>query len=103
MAAEYDLKDRSHVRGKYYKAYRAGHELRINELDGSFKNGGATGLAMQTYLHEGIYKAGSTAPDAEMETFNLERHAVCPNWNYTLRPRSGGQAPAQADPEKERF
>jgi hypothetical protein len=33
-----------------------------------------------------------------MEALNLERDAVCPNWNYTIRPHSGGQPTAQADP-----
>ena len=35
MAVEYDLRDKTHVRGKYYEAYRAGHEVRIKESDGS--------------------------------------------------------------------
>ncbi len=35
MAAEHDLIDKPHVRGKYYEAYQAGHELRIKESDGS--------------------------------------------------------------------
>jgi hypothetical protein len=35
MASEYDLSDKPHVRGKYYEAYRVGHELRIKESDGS--------------------------------------------------------------------
>lgn len=35
VAPEYDLKDRPRVRGKYYEAYRAGHELLIREPDGT--------------------------------------------------------------------
>ena len=35
MAPEYDLKGKPYVRGKYYAAYQAGHELRIKEPDGS--------------------------------------------------------------------
>jgi hypothetical protein len=58
----------------------------------------AAGLAVQAFRHEGVYETGGTVSDAEMETLNLERHAVCPNWNYTIRPRSDGQATAQADP-----
>lgn len=57
-----------------------------------------TGLAVQAFLHDGVYKTGGTVSDAEMEALNLERHTVCPNWNYTIRPLSRGQAPAQANP-----
>ncbi len=35
VATEYDLTGKPHVRGKYYKAYKAGHEVRIKESDGS--------------------------------------------------------------------
>jgi len=59
-----------------------------------------TGLVVQAFLHEGVYKTGGTVSDAEMETLNIERHVICPNWNYTIRPRSGGQAQAQLDPAK---
>jgi Rhodopirellula transposase DDE domain len=59
-----------------------------------------TGLEVQAFLQEGTYATGGTVSDAEMETLNLERHAVCPNWNYTLRPHSGGQSAAVTDPAK---
>ena len=48
----------------------------------------ATGLTVRAALHEGAYQTGERVPDAEMATLNLTRHAVCPAWNYTLRPRS---------------
>ena len=36
MATEYDLKTmKGGVRGKYYKAYRAGHVVRIHKTDGT--------------------------------------------------------------------
>jgi len=57
-----------------------------------------TGLAVEAFLHEAVYKTGGTVSDAEMDTLSIERHAVCPNWNYTIRPRSGGQTTVQADP-----
>jgi len=57
-----------------------------------------TGLAVEAFLHEGVYKTGGTVSDADMETLNIERHAVCPNWNYTLRPRSREQTTADAHP-----
>jgi hypothetical protein len=31
--------------------------------------------------------------DKLMRTLNLERHPVCPAWNYTLRPRPGAASP----------
>jgi hypothetical protein len=47
-----------------------------------------TGLTVTAALHDGVYQTGERVSDAEMATLNLERHAVCPTWNYTLRPRS---------------
>jgi len=46
-----------------------------------------TGLTVRAALHEGLYKTGESVSDADMATLNLERHAICPTWNYTLRPR----------------
>jgi hypothetical protein len=60
----------------------------------------ATGLAVHACLHEGVYKTGSTVADAEMETLNIERHIVCPNWNYTLRPRSADRLTPEPEPAK---
>jgi len=47
-----------------------------------------TGLTVKGSLLEGVYETGQSVSDAEMKKLNLERHTVCPNWNYTLRPRS---------------
>ncbi len=47
-----------------------------------------TGLTVSAALHAGVYQTGERVADAEMASLNLERHAVCPTWNYTLRPRS---------------
>jgi hypothetical protein len=49
-----------------------------------------TGLEVRAFLQDGVYKTGQSVSDAEMKALNLERHAVCPNWNYTLRPRPMG-------------
>lgn len=56
-----------------------------------------TGLAVEAFLHEGVYTTGDSVSDAEMKTLNLEHHAVCPNWNYTIRPRSDGQPTTHTD------
>jgi hypothetical protein len=50
----------------------------------------ATGLTVRAALHDGTYRTGERVTDAELTSLNLERHAVCPTWNYTLRPRSTG-------------
>jgi Rhodopirellula transposase DDE domain len=47
----------------------------------------ATGLTVHAALQAGTYQTGERVSDAEMATLNLEPHAVCPTWNYTLRPR----------------
>lgn len=46
-----------------------------------------SGLTVEAFLHEGVYLTGQRVSDEEMQALNLERHAVCPAWNYTLRPR----------------
>jgi hypothetical protein len=51
-----------------------------------------TGLQVQAFLHEGVYETGISVSDAEMKTLNLERHTVCPNWNYTIRPHADATA-----------
>jgi hypothetical protein len=47
----------------------------------------ATGLTVSASLLDGDYPKGQTVSNAEMAQLNLDRHSVCPNWNYTLRPR----------------
>jgi hypothetical protein len=53
-----------------------------------------TGLTVQAHLDTQRYPTGETVSDTEMATLQLERHAVCPRWNYTIRPRprAGGTA-----------
>ena len=57
-----------------------------------------TGLTVRAALHDGAYQTGERVSDAEMATLNLTRHDVCPNWNYTLRPRS--TTPPHAGPNR---
>jgi hypothetical protein len=47
------------------------------------------GLTVEAVLHPVRYETGWSVTDKLMRTLNLERHAVCPAWNYTLRPRPG--------------
>ena len=46
------------------------------------------GLAVTAVLQPGDYPTGQKITDAEMAALNLEHHAVCPTWNYTIRPRT---------------
>lgn len=45
------------------------------------------GLFVQACLGEQVYARGIKTPDNVMHGLNLERHATCPKWNYTIRPR----------------
>lgn len=46
-----------------------------------------TGLTVQAYLVTDLYETGVKVPDKEMAGLNIEAHDVCPQWNYTIRPR----------------
>ena len=48
-----------------------------------------TGLKVSAHLLEGIFETGKKVSDAVMKTLNMTRHAICPQWNYTMRPRLG--------------
>jgi Rhodopirellula transposase DDE domain len=47
-----------------------------------------TGLNVAAVLVERVYERGIKITDEVMHHLNLERHVTCPNWNYTIRPRS---------------
>jgi len=46
-----------------------------------------TGLTVQAHLVTADYPTGVKVPDEVMDTLNLLSHEVCPQWNYTIRPR----------------
>ena len=48
----------------------------------------STGLVVQADLLPTTYSKGVKVSDATMKHLDLEAHAVCPRWNYTIRPRS---------------
>ena len=54
----------------------------------------ATGLAVQAHLVADIYETGIKVSDAVMATLNIQAHRVCPQWNYTIAPRSAQGRPA---------
>jgi hypothetical protein len=51
------------------------------------------GLTVRAERLPGEYPTGETLTDREMERLQLERHATCPRWNYTIRPRQTAVAP----------
>jgi hypothetical protein len=67
----------------------AGHPLHSWDTMLGFLRGTKTetGLTVRAALHDGVYKTGESVSKATMATLNLERHDICPAWNYTLRPR----------------
>lgn len=50
----------------------------------------STGLAVKAQLVEKVYEKGITVSDEEIAALALEQHAICPRWNYTIRPRISG-------------
>lgn len=46
----------------------------------------ATGLTVRAYLITKPYKKSQKVSDKRMKELNLDKHAVLPKWNYTLRP-----------------
>jgi Rhodopirellula transposase DDE domain len=46
-----------------------------------------TGLKVSARLLAGVYQVGKRVADTVMKSLNIEHHAVCPQWNYTIRPR----------------
>jgi Rhodopirellula transposase DDE domain len=46
-----------------------------------------SGLVVRSVLNTQTYPTGERVSDAAMAALNLEPHAVCPTWNYTLHPR----------------
>ncbi len=60
-----------------------------------------TGLAVRAELHETVYQTGERILDDEMVRLRLDRHAVCPNWNYTIRPRLTTPVPLAASVQRE--
>jgi hypothetical protein len=73
----------------------AGKPLRSWEIMLGYLRGTTTttGLQVDAFRLDGVYATGQSVSDAEMQTLNLEQHDVCPSWNYTIRPRTGGASP----------
>jgi hypothetical protein len=67
----------------------AGVPLRTWETVLAFIRGTTTsgGLRVRAVFQPGEYPTGVKVSNAAMKALNIERHAVCPTWNYTIRPR----------------
>jgi hypothetical protein len=52
-----------------------------------------TGLQVEAFLVEKVYEKGIKVAKEIMQTLQIEWHAVCPRWNYTIKPR---QVPIQS-------
>jgi len=78
----------------------AGKPLRTWETMLGYINGTktTTGLEVRAFRLDGEYKTGQSVSDAEMKTLNIERHAICPKWNYTIRPRQTASFDTPAEP-----
>ena len=46
-----------------------------------------TGLKVTATYFEQTYLTGLKVTKAEFKTIQLTRHDICPQWNYTIRPR----------------
>ena len=46
-----------------------------------------TGLTVQAHFVTKTYETGVKVHDEEMDGLNIKFHDLCPQWNYTIRPR----------------
>jgi hypothetical protein len=46
-----------------------------------------TGLTVQAHLVTTLYAIGVKVSDEVMDSLNIQEHDICPQWNYTIRPR----------------
>lgn len=50
-----------------------------------------TGLKVTAREMPGAYPTGRKVTSAEYDAIRLTRHETCPQWNYTIHPRTGGK------------
>jgi hypothetical protein len=50
-----------------------------------------TGLTVEATLIGQVFATGLTVSDDEMAALAIEKHATCPQWNYTIKPRKTGK------------
>ena len=47
-----------------------------------------TGLTVKAQVVTETYEKGVKVPNKEMDALSIQSHNVCPQWNYTIHPRS---------------
>jgi len=57
-------------------------------LDGIRRTTTANGLTVQADRVETLYQKGLTVSDHDMASLHIQSHALCPQWNYTIYPRT---------------
>ena len=67
----------------------AGKPLRSFEMMLAYIRGTTTetGLRVRAFLLDRVYQRGIKVSNKEMKDLNLQRRAICPNWNYVIKPR----------------
>ena len=60
-------------------------DLMLHAIRGTTNQGG---LRVTARLDRRTYPKKIKVPDTEMKQLNLHRHNTCPDWNYTIKPRS---------------
>ncbi len=68
----------------------AGQPLRSFKLMLGYMRGTqtTTGLKVRAQMLEGVFATGRRVAQAVLKQLHIERHEVCPQWNYTIRPRA---------------
>ncbi len=68
----------------------AGKPLRTLETMLAYIRGTTTrkGLQVAAFQIDRVYERGIKVEDDVIQGLNMQRHSTCPNWNYTIRPRS---------------
>lgn len=68
----------------------AGKPLRTLQIMLAYIRGTTTStrLTVKAFLQEGVYDTGQRVTKAELDLLSLQPHEVCPNWNYTISPRT---------------
>ena len=54
-----------------------------------------SGLSVQAFMMDEEFAGGQRVATPEMDTVAIHSHDTCPNWNYTIRPRSTPGAPRE--------
>ena len=51
----------------------------------------STGLKVTANILDKTYVTGKKVPNKEFQTIQISRHETCPQWNYTIKPKTGAK------------